>query len=416
MRVDSIRRKKKGFGTVVDVVTVRVHSSDERCSEVYVELGKVVETVFEAHFVTVVVVRFWTHPFFVCFLLLCKTHFVWLVSLTFRYILLTAIFWTLSVLNNMAYDYQISQPLHMVFRSSSLAVSLVLGFTVFKKTYNVAQVLGVAIVTAGIFVTTFADSKIDCGPNGCSAVSLWDFTNLVSWNFSDRKLIGIGLLLSGLVLSSLLGHLQSLGYELFKKKDVDEAMFFQHFLAIFFFAPLASSLRDHANLWSASEPYILGVPWLWYNVIGNLITQYICIRGVYLLIGNSGPVTATLVLTCRKFVSLIVSILLFNNPWTNAHWIGSSLVFGGTLIYSIEYGGGGEGKAKKMPSSPSPSHLKKGKKVPASPRSLIKSLAAEPTTPTTSTTKRRNQSSPRGSPSSGQASSPRRSPRSSNKK
>lgn len=47
------------------------------------------------------------------------------------YLLLTAIFWTLSVLNNMAYNFEISQPLHMVFRSSSLAVSLLLGFTLF---------------------------------------------------------------------------------------------------------------------------------------------------------------------------------------------------------------------------------------------------------------------------------------------
>lgn len=259
----------------------------------------------------------------------------------FRYALLTAIFWTLSVLNNMAYDYQISQPLHMVFRSSSLAVSLILGFVVFRKSYNAAQVLGVVIVTAGIFVTTFADAKIDCGPNGCSAVSVWDFKNFfvdTLASFSQRKMIGIGLMLVGLFLSSLLGHLQSWGYELFKKKDVDEAMFFQHFFSIFLFAPLASSLSEHAALWSASEPYILGIPWLWYNVIGNLITQYICIRGVYLLIGNSGPVTATLVLTCRKFVSLIISIALFNNPWTNAHWLGSVLVFGGTLVYSIEYG------------------------------------------------------------------------------
>lgn len=245
------------------------------------------------------------------------------------------------MLNNMAYDYQISQPLHMVFRSSSLAVSLLLGFVAFKKSYNRAQVLGVIVVTAGIFATTFADARIDCGPNGCSAVSWWDLKGSlaeIAGGFSEKKMTGIFLMVSGLVLSSLLGHLQSWGYELFKKKDVDEAMFFQHFFSIFLFAPLATSLGEHARLWSASEPYLFGIPWLWFNVIGNLVTQYICIRGVYLLIGTSGPVTATLVLTCRKFVSLILSIVLFSNPWTNAHWIGSALVFGGTLIYSLEDG------------------------------------------------------------------------------
>lgn len=57
------------------------------------------------------------------------------------------IFWTLSVLNNMAYDFAISQPLHMVFRSSSLAVSLLLGVVAFRKSYGLLEVLGVCVVT-----------------------------------------------------------------------------------------------------------------------------------------------------------------------------------------------------------------------------------------------------------------------------
>jgi UDP-xylose/UDP-N-acetylglucosamine transporter B4 len=140
------------------------------------------------------------------------------------YAALTSIFWTLSVLNNMAYDYEISQPLHMVFRSSSLAVSLLLGFLFFRKRYNVPQVLGVAVVTIGIFATTFADSKsaISCGPTGCSAASAAQWFDLAGT--SSRKWVGVGILTSGLFLSSLLGHLQSFGYEYWKKKDEQEAM------------------------------------------------------------------------------------------------------------------------------------------------------------------------------------------------
>ncbi len=68
------------------------------------------------------------------------------------------------------------------------------------------------------------------------------------------QLIGVLCLLIGLLLSSTLGHMQSWGYEHWERKDVDEAMFFQHFLAVFFFAPLSTSLSAHAALWSASEP------------------------------------------------------------------------------------------------------------------------------------------------------------------
>jgi UDP-xylose/UDP-N-acetylglucosamine transporter B4 len=43
-----------------------------------------------------------------------------------------------------------------------------------------------------------------------------------------------------------------------------------------------------------------------------------------------------MVLTVRKFISLIVSIVLFNNQWSVAHWIGTSLVFGGAFIYGAD--------------------------------------------------------------------------------
>lgn len=265
------------------------------------------------------------------------------------YLVLTAIFWSLSVMNNMAYNYDISQPLHMVFRSSSLAVSFLLGYLMFGKTYNVAETVGVIVVTVGIFLTTYADSaaasssffSFQCGSQGC----LSSLIQSTRWFFSDflvasgsRKLVGVALLTAALFLSGLLGHLQSWGYGYWKKRDENEAMFFQHFLSIFFFFPLTSTLAEHAALWSESPVFVelpggVSMTWMWFNVWGNLITQYVCIRGVYLLIATSGPVTTTMVLTVRKFLSLIVSIVFFGNVWTSAHWVGTLLVFGGAFIY-----------------------------------------------------------------------------------
>lgn len=212
-------------------------------------------------------------------------------------------------------------------------------------------------MTVGIFVTTFAgiccihfhffccqshffidNSRVSgCdGASGCSAAASW-----ISFEASPRKLIGVAILLSGLFLSALLGHLQSLGYELFKKRDENEAMFYQHFFSVFFFAPLTSSLGERAAAWSAGPVFWSAGPvqlsWMWFNVLGNLVTQYICVRGVYLLVSTSGPVTTTLVLTVRKFVSLIISIVFFNNAWSFGHWIGTALVFGGAFVYSMDF-------------------------------------------------------------------------------
>ncbi len=42
----------------------------------------------------------------------------------------------------------------------------------------------------------------------------------------------------------------------------------------------------------------------------------------------------TLVLTLRKFTSLMISILYFQNPFTPVHWLGTALVFVGTIMFT----------------------------------------------------------------------------------
>ena len=36
----------------------------------------------------------------------------------------------------------------------------------------------------------------------------------------------------------------------------------------------------------------------------------------------------------RKFVSLLVSVWYFENEFTPVHWLGTTLVFGGTFVFS----------------------------------------------------------------------------------
>jgi drug/metabolite transporter (DMT)-like permease len=44
-----------------------------------------------------------------------------------------------------------------------------------------------------------------------------------------------------------------------------------------------------------------------------------------------------MVLTVRKFVSLLVSIVFFGNAWSVAHWLGTVCVFGGAVVYSTDF-------------------------------------------------------------------------------
>lgn len=62
--------------------------------------------------------------------------------------------------------------------------------------------------------------------------------------------------------------------------------------------------------------------------------RYVCIRGVFILTTECASLTVTLFVTLRKFVSLIFSILYFQNPFTLWHWLGTLFVFIGTLMYT----------------------------------------------------------------------------------
>lgn len=62
--------------------------------------------------------------------------------------------------------------------------------------------------------------------------------------------------------------------------------------------------------------------------------RYVCIRGVFILTTECASLTVTLVVTLRKFLSLIISILYFHNPFTAWHWVGTAVVFLGTLLYT----------------------------------------------------------------------------------
>lgn len=113
----------------------------------------------------------------------------------------------------------------------------------------------------------------------------------------------------------------------------------QHLLPLPGFLLLFNNITEHINIATNSTTYdipILGlsVPIIWLYLLGNVLTQYLCISSVYVLTTECASLTVTLVVTLRKFVSLIFSIIYFRNPFTAYHWSGTLLVFVGTVIFT----------------------------------------------------------------------------------
>lgn len=249
------------------------------------------------------------------------------------YMYLTITFFLVSVSNNYALRFNISMPLHMIFKSGSLIANMVLGILILKKKYTLSKYLSVLLITIGIAVCTIASAKqTEELKNNEKSNSDQHSSILFDWP------VGIALLTFSLFASARMGIFQETLAKIYGKNP-RESMFYCHVLPLPAFFLLYSDILYHAELFSKSEAIeiISGtgfiMPKLWYYLILNAITQYVCARSVFTLTTETTSLVVTLVITLRKFLSLLLSIYIFKNPFTQAHWVGTFLVFLGTFAF-----------------------------------------------------------------------------------
>uniref|UniRef100_A0A3Q4N696 Solute carrier family 35 member B4 n=1 Tax=Neolamprologus brichardi TaxID=32507 RepID=A0A3Q4N696_NEOBR len=249
-----------------------------------------------------------------------------------NYVIMVTMFFTVSVINNYALNFNIAMPLHMIFRSGSLIANMILGIIILKKRYSASKYLSIALVSAGIFICTIMSAKqVNVSNEGSEDQGFYTFMH---W------LIGIAMLTFALLMSARMGIFQETLYKKYGKHS-KEALFYNHCLPLPGFLLLSTNIYNHCVLFSQSSesPMLipgveLTVPIMWIYLLINVITQYVCIRGVFILTTECASLTVTLVVTLRKFLSLIFSIIYFQNPFTAWHWVGTAVVFVGTLLYT----------------------------------------------------------------------------------
>lgn len=299
-----------------------------------------------------------------------------------HYLALTALFCAMATANNLAFNFNISQPTHLVFRSSSLVVSMLIGWAAFKKTYTLRQALAVVLITTGVLISTLAEATVGdtakraaeeaargtCGCDGCAdAAAPRPGADAGDAPLDDSAggegyffvwLLGVALLFVTLLMAALLSQYQDWLYNTFGK-DWREMFFYTHALSLPFFLPAAPGLAEHAALWSASRPTstvlseMIGVeaaaveavlpfahmlPSMWFWLCCNAVTQLVCVKAVYALGGTAGALTMVMTLTVRKFMSLILSVGYFGNTFTATHWCGTLCVFSGVVVYNLSKG------------------------------------------------------------------------------
>lgn len=260
------------------------------------------------------------------------------------YTTMVALFFASSTTNNLALGYQIPMPLHMIFKSGSLVANMCLGVFLLKRSYQLSKYISVALVSFGIFLCTLITSL-----NAANAKATGGETMALS-----SVLVGTALLLVSLFLSARMGIYQETLAMKYGRHS-REALFYNHTLPLPLFIFLLPSITKNIAFFSSSQmqdvPVVstlvddffsnvlsfsvdFKIPVLWQYLIASVITQYCCIRSVFYLTSECTSLTVTLLITLRKFVSLVFSVFFFKNSFTFYHWIGTAFVFCGALIYA----------------------------------------------------------------------------------
>ncbi|CAG9783273.1 unnamed protein product [Diatraea saccharalis] len=223
-----------------------------------------------------------------------------------QYAILTGLFFITHVSNNYVYALHVPSTLHMIIRSASSPVGMLVYCIMKQQSPKLSNALGSILISIGIGLAMYGGT-----PTGENR------GNLFYW------CIGVSILLSTLVTGALTGLQQE---TLFRKfgKHPDEMMFYTHAIGLPFFISMYPHLQNTA----------LNLPWdIWILISLNTVFQFYCTHSVHELATKETSVTVTFILTLRKFISLLISSIIFKNNLTLLHVIGTIFVTAGTCIY-----------------------------------------------------------------------------------
>ncbi|KAK8126291.1 UDP-N-acetylglucosamine transporter YEA4 [Apiospora kogelbergensis] len=284
-----------------------------------------------------------------------------------RWIINIVLFFSINVLNNHAFSYDISVPVHIILRSGGSITTMIAG-SLWGKKYSRIQIVAVLLLTVGVITAAWSDAQSK------------DTTSKDAHNSASSFGTGLIILFVAQVMSAIMGLYTE---ETYKKYGPHwkENLFYSHLLSLPLFIPFMPSLYRQFMRLANSAPLTLPayveqlvavpnlsdamrdsiksirVPSQVVYLALNVLTQYACIRGVNLVAAVSSALTVTIVLNIRKLVSLLLSIWLFGNRLAPGTLVGAVVVFSAGALYSLD----GKKKAPPVrPKSTSVSNTKEG--------------------------------------------------------
>lgn len=87
-----------------------------------------------------------------------------------RWLVNIVLFFTINVLNNHAFSYSISVPIHIILRSGGSITTLVAGY-LWGKRFSRIQVLAVTLLTIGVVIAAWSDQASKVSNSLCLRTS-----------------------------------------------------------------------------------------------------------------------------------------------------------------------------------------------------------------------------------------------------
>ena len=214
-----------------------------------------------------------------------------------------------------------------------LQMQVLTGMLVLGQRYSLQQWLAVLCVTAGIVVVTFkpARSGEPESADGRTAAAA-------------SAALAVAALLASLVAKALGGALKERVCRRYGL-HMQEMLFWQSALGVPLFAfkwAGEGGIRDHLGRWASPELGAialgpLAVPTLWALLVANVSLDYGCKCAVTRLIGYSSSLTAAMMLTVSKLISIAISATIVNAPpYPGASlWVGCAAVAAGNFLYQL---------------------------------------------------------------------------------
>ncbi|KAK3694965.1 UAA transporter family-domain-containing protein [Podospora appendiculata] len=260
-----------------------------------------------------------------------------------RWLINIVLFFSINILNNHAFSYDISVPVHIILRSGGSITTMIAG-SLYGKRYSRIQIVAVLLLTIGVITAAWSDAQ-NKGSSGKEAQG------------NPSLSMGLAILFVAQVMSAIMGLYTEETYRIYGPQW-KENLFYSHLLSLPLFLPFLSSLSRQFVKLANSAPLALPIPSLeeypnlspgllstleriripsqLFYLLLNVLTQYACIRGVNLLAAASSALTVTIVLNIRKLVSLLLSIWLFGNRLAFGTLVGAMIVFSAGGLYSLD--------------------------------------------------------------------------------